>query len=183
MEQPWRRDVDWPPEFAGGIAHRLDISTSGALWVADSLQELDNMRTLFRTKNLDKRYLLLTSKSVPWDTNQIDRPIGHDRNRKRKMVVQRGSSTPVRGRWFRASTTFQRISGSLFEARITTGVTHQIRVHAAFVGIPILGDRLYGGGHTPENAPQGVQFFLHHVGLTGPPGFQTDPIDPPVWAR
>jgi len=100
----------------------------------------------------------------------------------RRMVVQRGRSTPHRGRWYSAETRFRRVAGPLFEARMRTGVMHQIRVHAAFVGIPLLGDRIYGGGATPADAPGGVTFFLHHLGISGPEGLHTDSVPLPSWA-
>ena len=58
-----------------------------------------------------------------------------------------------------------------------TGVTHQIRVHAAFIGIPLEGDGLYGRktGSAPFHR-------LHHVGLAGPNGVATDPVPLPSWA-
>jgi 23S rRNA-/tRNA-specific pseudouridylate synthase len=60
---------------------------------------------------------------------------------------------------------------------------HQIRAHAAFLGLSLLGDKLYGGGHTPEDAPHGVTFFLHHMGLTSPDGVvKTDAVPTPKWA-
>ncbi len=57
-----------------------------------------------------------------------------------------------------------------------TGVMHQIRVHAAFVGLPLRGDHRYGGGRRDGG------FFLHHVGLEGA-GFATSPVPWPDWAR
>jgi 23S rRNA-/tRNA-specific pseudouridylate synthase len=54
---------------------------------------------------------------------------------------------------------------TLWEAVITTGVMHQIRVHAAWVGIPLRGDKRYGGG---TSANEQVPFLLHHLGLSGP---------------
>ena len=58
---------------------------------------------------------------------------------------------------------------------------HQIRIHCAFVGLPLLGDRVYGGGKTPTDAPEGVTFFLHHVGFQGE-GVATSPVPSPSWA-
>ena len=66
------------------------------------------------------------------------------------------------------------------EVVITTGVTHQIRVHAAFLGVPLAGDRRYGGGAPPEGASEAVPFFLHHRGLAGA-GFATSPVPDPAW--
>lgn len=176
LEEPQRRGFAWPRGFAGGIAHRLDTATSGALLVADNPTELDMIRQHFHAGQLSKTYRLLASKDVPWDENRVELPIGHHRSRKNRMIVQRGRSTPHRGDWYEADTLFRRLSGLLFEAQMTTGVMHQIRVHAAFVGIPIVGDPIYG------SANNGDLHLLHHVGLEG--GMvKTEPVPLPAWAR
>jgi len=181
-DAPEVSDVHWPDGFAGGIAHRLDVSTSGALWVAESTEELERMRERFSQGQLRKTYYLRVARRPSWTHNQVDRPVAHDRRKRRRMTVQRGPNTPHRGRWYPASTTFTHRHGDVFQAVITTGVMHQIRVHAAFVGIPLLGDGLYGGGETPPDAPDGLRFFLHHEGLVDPDGWGTDPVRTPEWA-
>ncbi|MCB9668758.1 MAG: RNA pseudouridine synthase [Alphaproteobacteria bacterium] len=173
-DHPWRSEIRWPEGFAGGIAHRLDVPTSGALLVADDPDELARIREAFADRAFVKVYRLRTAARVPWDTNHCERPIAHARRDRRKMVVQRGASTPHRGQWYPADTAFARIRGGLFEARMSTGVMHQIRVHAAFLGIALEGDRLYGG------APSDGGFLLHHMGLSGP--FHTTPVVTPAWA-
>ena len=170
----------WPEGFSGGIAHRLDLPTSGAVWVAADPEELARMRALFAGGQLQKTYRFVAARGVPWEDNRIERPIAHARGRKSRMVVQRGASTPHRGKWYPARTSLRRVSGDLWSAVIETGVMHQIRVHAAFVGLPLAGDRLYGGGDPPEQAPAGVSFLLHHIGLEGG-GMRTDPVEAPSW--
>lgn len=172
-DAPKRSQLPWPEGFAGGIAHRLDTHTSGALWVADDLDELTGMRACFRDGQLQKTYRFLAASQVPWDHNEVDRPLAHDRRKRSRMVVQRSQNTPHRGRWYPASTRFSRLGEHLWEAVIVTGVMHQIRVHAAFVGIGLAGDSLYGKGPPP--------YRLHHVGLTGPLG-ATAPVALPPWA-
>jgi 23S rRNA pseudouridine1911/1915/1917 synthase len=182
-EQPWRAALPWPDGFEGGVAHRLDTSTSGALLVADDPDELALIRDAFGSGRLRKTYRMRASKDVAWDDNACDRPLAHDRRHKKRMIVQRGPSTPHRGAWYPAHTRFHRVEGRLWEVEITTGVMHQIRAHAAFVGLPILGDALYGGGATPDGSPEGVRFFLHHVGLTDGDALHTSPVPLPDWAR
>ena len=182
VAQPWRSGLRWPLGFEGGIAHRLDTSTSGALLVADDLEELARIRKAFTEKLWRKSYLLLAARNPPWDENRCERAIGHDLRHKGRMVVQRGRETPHRGRWYEADTSFRRIRGTLFEAQMQTGVMHQIRLHAAFLGIPLLGDSRYGGGATPSHAEPGAVFFLHHTSMKGPCGWATTPVAAPPWA-
>ncbi len=181
-EAPWRADIGWPDGFGAGLAHRLDVSTSGAVAVADDLAELERLREAFRAKVLVKEYRFLAARDVPWDEHRCDRPLAHDRRHRGRMVVQRSPGTPHRGRWYAAETRFTRVAGRLWRATMRTGVTHQIRLHAAFLGIPLLGDRRYGGGATPAEAPAGVAFFLHHVGFTGP-GLRTAEVAMPSWGQ
>lgn len=171
--------MDWPPGFEAGIAHRLDVPTSGALWLADTPAELSHMRSHFASGALTKVYRFRAARDVPWNEHRVDYPIAHDKRRKRRMVVQRGKTTPHRGKWYPAHTEFRRLKHDLWQATITTGVMHQIRVHAAFVGIPLAGDRLYGGGPALDST---VPFRLHHMGLRGPDG-GTDPVPTPEWAQ
>lgn len=186
--EPGRSTIPWPRGFEGGILHRLDTSTSGAVAIADDPADLVFLRSLFSEGQLAKRYVLRAARDPGWDENSCDRPLAHDPRHKGRMVVERGRQTAHRGRWLPAHTTFRRRSGTLFDAVIRTGVMHQIRVHAAFVGIPILGDRRYGGGETPADAPPGLAFYLHHTGFGTAPGFtgpplETAPVPLPDWAR
>ena len=181
-EEPHRTAIDWPDGFEGGIAHRLDVSTSGAVVVADSVAELLQIRDAFASGALRKTYRFRTRKTVPWTENDCALAIGHDRRRKGRMVVQRGASTPHRGKWWPARTTFTQLDGGLWQAVITTGVMHQIRVHAGFVGLALAGDRRYGGGDPLPITPDGAVFLLHHIGLVGAQ-IATDPVDTPSWAQ
>lgn len=180
--EPRRVSQDWPTGFPAGVAHRLDISTSGAVAVADDPADLRTIRAAFSSGALTKTYLLWASRDVPWHTHVCDRPIAHARRHRGRMVVRRSESTPHRGRWYAAHTKFERVEGRLWRATMTTGVMHQIRVHAGFLGIAILGDRRYGGGQTPEFAPEHLTFYLHHVGFHGA-GLQTAPVPEPAWVR
>ena len=182
VTDPWRKTLSWPSGYEGGIAHRLDTSTSGALLVADTPEELVEIRQRFSQGKLTKQYRLRTVHSPPWDANHIDLPLAHHKTKKGRVIVKRGEHTPHRGKWYPAKTTFSRIENGLFSATMCSGFTHQIRAHAGFLGLPILGDRHYGGGDTPADAAPGITFFLHHCGLSGENGFRTDPVPLPEWA-
>ena len=164
---PEQGRVDWPEGFEGGLLHRLDNHTSGLVIAARSLAALQRGREAFAGHLLSKIYRFLVDRDVPWHEHEVDRPLAHDRRRRSRMVWQRGASTPHRGRWYPAVTRFVRLGvlgdRHLWEATMSTGVMHQIRVHAASVGLPLAGDRLYGGGGTGR-------FWLHHRRIEGWPG-------------
>ncbi len=172
---------DWPEGFAGGIAHRLDVSTSGQVLAARSPGDLDTLRGLFAQKKLRKRYQFVTARQVPWTQHTVQHRLAHDRRQKRRMTFERGKDTPHRGQWMEAETRLRYLGPlegglGLWSAEMRSGVMHQVRVHAASVGLALLGDGLYGGGSAP--GPEGPQFYLHHVGLKGP-GLVPPPLDAP----
>lgn len=176
--EPHRNHIAWPKGFAGGIVHRLDTPTSGGLLVAENPEQVWKIREMFSQKILEKRYLFLSSKEPRWDTHHCEAPLAHDKKKKGNMIPKRGKNTPHRGKWHNAKTTFRHLGRnegvSLWEAVMFSGVMHQIRVHAAFLGIALLGDRRYGGGQTPEYFPS--SFALHHQQIGDWPK-----IIPPKW--
>ncbi len=183
LEQyPAQREQDWPEGFSGGIAHRLDIPTSGQILVALDREHLMEIRSLFAEKRMLKTYYFLSGKEPKWTDNTISLPIAHDRRKARRMVVQRGKNTPKKGKWLPAETHFTLMGSQsgihLWRAKMRSGVMHQIRIHAAFIGIGLLGDRLYGGGEKAEYFPS--LFALHHYGIQYSE-WNTQPIPLPRW--
>ena len=164
---------EFPYGYEGGIAHRLDNSTSGQLLLAENPEALAALRDLFGQKSLRKSYLFITAHQVPWDDHTVAFRIAHDRHRAGRMVIERGKDTRHRGKWIEATTVFRRVGQVgpglwCWQAEMRTGVMHQIRLHAASVGIALAGDRKYGGGPLDWPHPEEVEFLLHHVGLEGP---------------
>ena len=124
-----------------GIVHRLDKDTSGLMVVAkNDLAHLELSRQI-KDHQLTKKYLVLVQGNLKDDSGIIDAPIGRNLKNRKKMAVTEEKSRE-------AITHFKvlkRFSGyTLVEATLRTGRTHQIRVHLAFIGYPIVGDQLYG---------------------------------------
>jgi len=124
-----------------GIVHRLDKNTSGLMVVAkNDLAHLDLSRQI-QEHQVTKKYITLVHGNLKDDSGIIDAPIGRSLKNRKKMAVTEGKNRE-------AITHFKvlkRFSGyTLVEATLRTGRTHQIRVHLAFIGHPIVGDQLYG---------------------------------------
>ena len=136
-----------------GIVHRLDKDTSGLMVVAKTDMAHRALSAQFADRTLSRTYLALV-RGVPIPAaGVIDRPIGRDpRNRKRMAVVSRnGKPALTRYRVMACFGGDERPAPvSLVECALSTGRTHQIRVHMASIGHPILGDPLYGGRRTVE---------------------------------
>jgi 23S rRNA pseudouridine1911/1915/1917 synthase len=135
------RDAEGTPDRAG-IVHRLDKETSGLLVVAKTERAQRLLGAAIAERRVSRRYAAMVWGHLAQDTLTIDRPIARDPNdRKRMAIVSAGRA---------ARTDFVRLarynSADLLRAQLHTGRTHQIRVHLASVGHPVLGDDVYGGG-------------------------------------
>ena len=124
-----------------GIVHRLDKDTSGIMVVAKTEQALAALSAAFAARDLDRAYHALVWGSPAPSTGEIEGAIGRDpRERKRMAVVARGGKYALtRYRTLRAWPP----AASLVECVLATGRTHQIRVHLAGAGYPVVGDPVY----------------------------------------
>ncbi len=168
------RSAGWPEAFPGGIAHRIDTGTSGLVIVARTPRDLDRLRQEFSSRSLRKFYQLLSRSDgglAVGATTVVTQALAHHARRPDRMVAQRPSGHPGRhrGRWYEAWSSFRRLPDdrqSRFEVEIRTGVMHQIRVHAAYLGAPVWGDPIYEpDGDPPENHGR---MWLHHLRVEGP---------------
>lgn len=151
-------------ELRPGIVHRLDKDTSGVLIVAKHDRAIQALQRQFKEREVRKIYIALVIGNVEQDEGVIDAPVGRHRvHRKRMAVVTDGKSARTRWRVRRRYRDDRNRVYTLLDVRLLTGRTHQIRVHFAWLGYPLLGDAVYGPLHSPLPAPRQ---FLHARSLT-----------------
>jgi 23S rRNA pseudouridine1911/1915/1917 synthase len=129
------------PERAG-MVHRLDKETSGLLVVAKTERSHRLLSAAIAARRVVRRYAVMIWGHLSTDSLTIDKPIARDpRDRKRMAIVNKGRP---------AKTDLIRLArfdaGDLLRAHLHSGRTHQIRVHLASIGHPVMGDDVYGGG-------------------------------------
>ena len=124
-----------------GIVHRLDKDTSGLMLVAKNDYTHDILSKMISNKDVKRTYLAFVSGVIPHETGTIDAPIGRDTKTREKMMVTDINSKD-------AVTHFKVLKRynkhTLIECYLETGRTHQIRVHMAYIGYPVVNDFLYG---------------------------------------
>lgn len=157
---------------------RLDRATSGIVLFSTCKQTQAAYDRMLAEHTCEKQYLAIVRGRVPWRERTFTDPLGRDRHDARRMRVSRTGKAArtcarvldtrcVRGQWL-----------SLLAVQITTGRKHQIRVHLAHAGFPLLGDELYG---RPD--PRGLMLHAHTLRFTDPVSREAVNITAPAPSR
>lgn len=138
-----------------GMVHRLDRDTSGALIVARTPSAYRSISAQIRGRQVARTYLALVDGVPGSPTGTIDAPIGPDPSRRTRRAVVAGGKTARTH--FVVERAYQTRGCALLGLKLETGRTHQIRVHLAAIGHPVVGDKVYGKVGTVESP----RIFLH----------------------
>ncbi|KAH9604458.1 hypothetical protein KSS87_009437 [Heliosperma pusillum] len=132
-----------------GIVHRLDKGTSGLLVVAKDEHSHAHLAQQFKSHTINRVYVSLTSGLPTTTSGRVDIPIGRDLSNRIRMTAVTGPSQSGRARdaasRYKVLEVLANGGAAVVEWKLETGRTHQIRAHAKYLGIPLLGDDLYGG--------------------------------------
>lgn len=161
-------------ELRPGIVHRLDKDTSGLIIVAKNDKAHINMSEQIKERNVKKTYIALVRGNVPEEKATINMPIGRSTKDRKKMAVTKNGKQAITH--FKVLKRYSKYT--LLEIKIETGRTHQIRVHMAEIGYPVVGDAVYSNGKN-EFGIEGQMLhaykleFMHpitnkHMELTAP---------------
>jgi len=148
-------------EIRPGIVHRLDKDTSGLMMVAKTHQAHTNLSAQIKDRQVTKGYLALVEGIPNPSQGKVDAPVGRHPRRRTHMAVVVGGREARTG--YKVRENFK--EHSLLELYLETGRTHQIRVHMAYIGHPLVGDTTYG-----HASPLVDRHFLHafHLGFKHP---------------
>ena len=151
-------------EIRPGIVHRIDKDTSGLLLVAKNDRAHLSLSEQIKAHTVHRAYRAIVIGGMKQPSGTVEGPIGrHPTDRKRMAIVPDGREAvthwsalePLRG-------------ATLIEARLTTGRTHQIRVHMASIGHPVLGDPVYGPKKSPYPVDGGQLLHAYRIGFVHP---------------
>ena len=139
---PDLREIGDPTRL--GLVHRLDKGTSGLLIVARTPEALENLKFQMQERHVHRQYFAIVAGHVESNKGVVDAPLGRDpKNPLKRAVINSGKY--ARTHYEIDQKCESPFKVSMLNCRLETGRTHQIRVHLAAIGHPVLGDELYGG--------------------------------------
>jgi 23S rRNA pseudouridine1911/1915/1917 synthase len=155
--------LGYDPEIEGiggeerpGVVHRLDKETSGVILLAKNERAHRWLQDQFRLRKTEKTYLALVDGKPPTPSGRVEAYIGRDPSHRKKMAIVPESRGREAISEYKTLESFK--AHTLLEFHPLTGRTHQIRLHCAFLGCPIVGDEIYG--RKKHSIPMG-RHFLH----------------------
>ena len=134
-------------EIRPGIVHRLDKDTSGLITIAKNDKAHINLSKQIQDRKVKKIYTALVRGIIPEDTATIDMPIGRSNTDRKKMAVRKDGKEAITH--IKVIRRYEKYT--LIRVKIDTGRTHQIRVHMAEIGYPVVGDEVYSNGKNEFN--------------------------------
>ena len=131
-------------ELRPGIVHRLDKDTTGVMVIARNMEALYALKENFKNRNAEKQYLAIAKGVFTEKEGMIDRPIAKSSSYRKQIIARSNTKTVIKPAetHFKVLEEFEKYS--LVELHPKTGRTHQIRIHLASIGHPIVGDKIYG---------------------------------------
>ena len=149
-------------DVRAGIVHRIDKDTSGLLVACKNNMAHKSLSEQLKEKTTTRKYIAIVTGSISHNLGKINAPIGRDPDNRQKMaVVENGKSAVTH---FRVLDRFKNYT--LLELELETGRTHQIRVHMAYIGHPVLNDPLYGT--KKQTTPFGQYLHAKTLGFKHP---------------
>jgi 23S rRNA pseudouridine1911/1915/1917 synthase len=158
----WRGPRSGLDPMRPGIVHRLDKDTSGVLVIAKDAATLADLGAQFRAREVEKQYVAFVWGRLRPQTGTISEPIGRNPTHRKRMAVRHGGREAIT-----AFAVCEHLDGvTMLRLFPKTGRTHQIRVHLAAIGHPIVGDAVYGRSRTRSSAALIQRQALHAERLT-----------------
>lgn len=158
------KDADQNSDFykRAGIVHRLDKETSGCLIIAKDPQSFEELQRQFREREIHKRYTALLHGALKEKRGEIVAPVGRLPWRRDRFGILPGGRDSKSQYSLKKEYKFNNEILSLVEFTPETGRTHQIRIHAKYIGHPIVADEFYAGRKTARNDRKWCpRLFLH----------------------
>jgi 23S rRNA pseudouridine1911/1915/1917 synthase len=162
-----------------GIVHRLDKDTSGLMLVGKTRQAVEALVRAIAAREVQRQYIALAHGGWKGAAElTVDQPIGRDNHNRLRMAVVRPDATSGKVAQTTVSLIDSHAQACLVACKLHTGRTHQIRVHMAWLGHPLVGDTLYGGRvlwDMPRQALHATRLRLSHPTRGEPLDFSAEP--------